>query len=361
MEDKILWSILALTGLNVGMFKHGILKTLAQISAIMFQLGAIHFLCIGIYSNIYLFYEVKINFAYMFSTLLSFSLWYTLFFKRRSILYLLIQVKKYRNVLGITPNGKRLWINVLLIIISALLFIITSIRAFRSGDIEFETVWTYGYKAEDNVINHIIIFVGSFYCHVLLFYMPSLTTLIFCTIQYRCAEMLTFFNEKLKKSLTQQNSPETIYLIQIYFNITDILNMLNDSLSIPLFVLVLGNCFRFFSVMTLWYLKRNLIFSEVTEFVGNFIAAGVAILALAVCGAQNPEKMRDIKITTEKYINTYGGHYYTRPKILFHMKRIEKKEIIYVTACGVITFERRLALSLFGCMFTYGLLVINIQ
>ncbi|GIY69713.1 uncharacterized protein CDAR_219961 [Caerostris darwini] len=69
------------------------------------------------------------------------------------------------------------------------------------------------------------------------------------------------------------------------------------------------------------------------------------------------ENMSDVKETAAGLIDQCPFEYFQGKRILFLLKRIEKKDIIYLSACGMINIKRSFLLTAVGAIFTYGIII----
>ncbi|GIY78314.1 uncharacterized protein CDAR_2351 [Caerostris darwini] len=105
------------------------------------------------------------------------------------------------------------------------------------------------------------------------------------------------------------------------------------------------------------------IFEQITFIVdlGSQGVTGFLILvSITVCSSKIPEQMLDIKNTVGYIIEKYQLENVRDRKVLFFLKRVEQK-VVYLTALGVVDFERSFLLSAFGVLFTYGILISNLR
>ncbi|GFT70373.1 uncharacterized protein NPIL_247141 [Nephila pilipes] len=96
--------------------------------------------------------------------------------------------------------------------------------------------------------------------------------------------------------------------------------------------------------------------------VGNILSVGLIILcSLSIYNTKIPELMVQIKteagllIDKHKFDNLFGG------KEMFLLYRMEKKDEIYMSACGAVYFKRSFLISALGALFTYGLVIYNLK
>ncbi|GBM31273.1 hypothetical protein AVEN_91275-1 [Araneus ventricosus] len=97
------------------------------------------------------------------------------------------------------------------------------------------------------------------------------------------------------------------------------------------------------------------------ETIANILTGILILTSLSICSSRLSEYMNDIKATAEFLIENGEFDTLVGKKALFYLKRIEKKNTIYLTACGVINFSRGFLLSAFGTLVTYRILISSLK
>ncbi|GIY69711.1 uncharacterized protein CDAR_219951 [Caerostris darwini] len=72
------------------------------------------------------------------------------------------------------------------------------------------------------------------------------------------------------------------------------------------------------------------------------------------------ESMCRVRETAACLIDQCQFDYFRGKRILFLLERIEKKDIIYLSACGMINLKRSFLLTAVGAIFTYGILIYSL-
>ncbi|GBN08593.1 hypothetical protein AVEN_79564-1 [Araneus ventricosus] len=81
---------------------------------------------------------------------------------------------------------------------------------------------------------------------------------------------------------------------------------------------------------------------------------------LTIACSMIPENMLKIKTTVEMLLDRHELCNLRKEKEIHILKRIEGKNIIYLTAGDVINIKRSFLLSSSGTLLTYGLLIYNL-
>ncbi|GFV33374.1 uncharacterized protein TNCV_4732971 [Trichonephila clavipes] len=93
-----------------------------------------------------------------------------------------------------------------------------------------------------------------------------------------------------------------------------------------------------------------------SAFTGVFV-----IISLTICNSKIPQYMLEIKATIGSLIDKHKFGKLMDRKEIAVFERMEKKDIIYMSACGMVNFRRSFLLTSFGTLFSYGLLLVNLK
>ena len=70
-------------------------------------------------------------------------------------------------------------------------------------------------------------------------------------------------------------------------------------------------------------------------------------------------QMTEVKNTAKYYLNKYEDDFILPRKIKFSLKRIDKQNIVNISACGMFTVTRQFILAAIGATLTYDFLINN--
>ncbi|GFT11322.1 uncharacterized protein TNCV_1144171 [Trichonephila clavipes] len=87
----------------------------------------------------------------------------------------------------------------------------------------------------------------------------------------------------------------------------------------------------------------------------------VVIVSLTICNSRIEELMLKIKTTTESIIDKHKFDKLTGKGTIEVLERMEKKDIIFISACETVHFKKSFLLSAVGALITYGVLLVNLK
>ncbi|GFY67213.1 uncharacterized protein TNIN_432601 [Trichonephila inaurata madagascariensis] len=148
-------------------------------------------------------------------------------------------------------------------------------------------------------------------------------------------------------------------ILNAYNCIESKIQLLKDTLSVPLLMILLSAFLNFYTSLSNYYLP-DVPPQFVLEAVCNAFTGVVIIAPLTMCLSSVPENMMKIKATfgllIEKYqLKMKGG------KEIYFLERLEEKDVIYFSACDIVFFKKSFLLTAFGTVFTYGLIIVNLH
>ncbi|KAG8191708.1 hypothetical protein JTE90_008773 [Oedothorax gibbosus] len=104
---------------------------------------------------------------------------------------------------------------------------------------------------------------------------------------------------------------------------------------------------------------------EIAVEITAYSLTGIIILfSLTLCGSKIPETMSKIKETAGKLLvrnAKYKLQYGLGNEAIYLLRRVEKNQIIHLSACGMVKIKKSYLLSAIGGLFTYGLLILNFK
>ncbi|KAG8199642.1 hypothetical protein JTE90_009473 [Oedothorax gibbosus] len=152
-------------------------------------------------------------------------------------------------------------------------------------------------------------------------------------------------------------------MLRKYFSILKSLRYLKETLSLPLTFVIVNIFFTLYITLS-YFLKltsQPIDTAVLIEVSGDALINLTNFICLTLISSRIPEELSEVKIIAGKLIHKHKFKTKQLDEVLFLLNRIEKSEIIHLTASGLVEFQRSFILSAFGALLTYGLLVFNIK
>lgn len=363
-EDIYLFRTLSLNGMDMAEYQHQnkVMTYITRVVKILLYISALHLTILNL-GGLYIYFDV-VQFAFIFLLSLTFLLWYVSFSRRKKIYKLFCKIYENRYLWRIPMNNKsKLLIKALLVIDYLLLFLypVVDLTLIHFYKYEGNLFWTFIYRMKNKNIENVLILYGCFCAFLFFVHIPVLITLTFCTMMYRCAELLKQIKRKLHLLLKKNNLNCVTHYAMSYFYILEMLRELKSVISVPLLILLLTNFLGVFIALSSMMIIKNLEIYSKFEITVSCVAGTCKLVALSLCASLIPQYMTEIRFIAEKLVDRYAKQPVKKFDDIFYLKRIERKESIYMTACDVVDYDKNLILSVFGALFTYGLLIINFE
>lgn len=361
MEDeKFLWKVLAIVGINLS---NCCLNPCEKCLSFVFKLFS--FIFIIHWSIAIVFHSIRsvkiVGFIYYMLAMQSFLIYIFLKIKVKSISGIVQKLFSYNKRFGI--SGKKSWLFHIFVVSIILLPAVISfvLTAIENRNTSF---YTFGYIIENEILHQIIAFYDDFIyystCTFTAFVSFSLSRVF-----YRWGNVLRYYNRLLKsyfndKKLLVKNSN----FLKEYFFILKTLQKLNQALSYPSFIVVFcGLGMIFISLYSVVLVKDKETISTpgyIIQFSFNCLCGFLTLVSYALSCSMIPDKLTEIRLTVQDFINICGNNHIVSQDILFDLQRIEKAEIVYISSCGIFQFSRKFIFSALGTTLTYVLLAISI-
>ncbi|GFR31176.1 uncharacterized protein TNCT_697811 [Trichonephila clavata] len=328
--------------------------------------AALHLFCIYLFlagvTSAYYVHDLKQGFAYMFINVLSIALHYTMLSQRNNFRTLIFFLNSNPNLSRNYLNKNCTCLKIVILLNNFILpILLSSIFAYLAHDEDDATeFFSLRYHLEDTKQKIIINFIGAYvYFSVYVTY-PCLFALSMLLLTHRFGLFLRQFYKDLKNIDSITLFAKRTEITKEYYRIEEKIRLLNKVFSTPLFIILLSGFFHLYSALSI-SLQENLSPYYAFDMGLSTFTGTVVIISLTICNSRIPEWMLKIKATTGTLIDKHKFDKFTDKRTIDIFQRMEKKDVIFMSACGMIHFQRSFLLSAFGALFTYGLLLMNLK
>lgn len=335
------------------------LKYIFNFYVILFHVVGIFTICISV-AHSFVEADFKINLAYLSSIVLVYILRYLLVFSTEKICIAIELLNLYKRHLTMTPSKKYtvyIWLSAIYCF-PTILAIFSTYTSY--GNIDQASFFSFGIILQDitwrtflNVIGNILYY--SFYLQY-----PSVTVLSICLLINHFGNVLITYKRHLKNM--KLDSDNNIRLLRGFFHILKSIRYLRNILSFPLLLITINSFFNLYTSLA-YFLKfrTSTDMAIMFETASNALTACVILICLTFVSSRIPEKLLETKLAAGNLIQRYKMKNLHMEEMFFLLDRIEKSETVYLTAGGMIDFQKSFLLTACGTLFTYGLLIFNIN
>lgn len=195
----------------------------------------------------------------------------------------------------------------------------------------------------------------------------GVVTILYISTCCKIIKSLSKFRQYLENCLSENDSG-TISSSDLlsYLNILDHIGHLDEVFTGAAFILTLSNGLSLFTLMAIPFLLKSRILSEyvLLHVTMYLITSGVYLVFVIIIASQVPlEVGRNVKYFVklkEKFIlesPTFRFDGYQKLLI----KGIIDRRIVILSGCHIVYFTRHVLITIIGALFTYGLLVMQMQ
>ncbi|GIY20885.1 uncharacterized protein CEXT_523931 [Caerostris extrusa] len=204
--------------------------------------------------------------------------------------------------------------------------------------------------------------VGAYAYYTIFMKYPLTIVLSISALVYQYGLLLFQYNKDLRAVFNSFNSRNCNVFLNKYFKILRKIHLLKNVLSVPLFITVLNGFFTIYSAIE-YGLNNNgedlrIYYIELSS---NVCTGTLLLCSISICSSRIPEYLSEIRTTSEFLLDKLQSDNFPDRKSLILLKRIERKQIIFLSACGFVDLQRSFLLSAFGSLVTYGILISSLH
>lgn len=307
-----------------------------------------------ILSFIYRKFDVKITLACASTNILSVAAWHATRKNRNDL-------KMAINILGVLPETEirigKVALSAVLLLFSAIPTSYALVWVIYLDDNSDTPDWVYGFSANSVPSHRIILLFLTVNLYVSLQVLfPGLCSSVYCFLCYCVSKWLKLYESKIQSV----NKESHIKLATEYFKILSTVELLEKAFSVPIFLIIFMHILHMFSLLAslITYTKDQYSIPAIAEAIIILLTSVLSTLAIVICASLIPDQVTILKKKWRTYLEKTVLQNGQVDKII---KLIAERDTVTMTACDIITLQKRFIFTMFGALFTYGLLVIQIN
>ncbi|GFQ99624.1 uncharacterized protein TNCT_200301 [Trichonephila clavata] len=214
------------------------------------------------------------------------------------------------------------------------------------------------YYPSNNSCGFTIILIIEYMLFTVYVEYPLLFAISMCAMVQLHGLYLIQLNNDLKEKNAVNLTAKLSKILNDYNSIEEKIRQLSNTLSTSLFVILLicfCNLFIILSYCLTNVIPRFLLY----ELCANGFTSLIIVFSVTICCSAIPENMLRIKKTAASLWDDCVLSDLEYRKCMSLLERITNKDVIYISAGGVLDFKKSFLLSSLGTLFTYGLLILN--
>ncbi|GBM99395.1 hypothetical protein AVEN_16059-1 [Araneus ventricosus] len=306
--------------------------------------------------------DTKLSISYIFVNLCLLSLWYSTLYQKKNLQFLTSSLLSHWKLPIHRPKKTFTgFANVFCINGTIPALLAASIVWLKTEEANQHPYWTFGQNIDNPVYQKAASFVGTYVYYTVSIEFLCVTILSLCDLIKHCGQYILRFSNNLKCMDFNIISDNHADILNDYNIIEKNIRHLREILSVPMFLILLCCFFNLYVALTYGIGNKLTSNDIIIEFVTSVFVGIAGITLLVIYSSQIPENMLKIKASAGYLIEKYQLSVFNSGKVYCTLDRIEKKEVIYLSAWGVVDFKKSFLLTAFGALLTYGLLILQLK
>ncbi|GBO39808.1 hypothetical protein AVEN_205730-1 [Araneus ventricosus] len=182
-----------------------------------------------------------------------------------------------------------------------------------------------------------------------------------CVLLRHCRILLSQYDNYMKTIKIPVIPESCINTLRGYFSLIQTIHLLRNTLSFPLFITLTYSLISLYTFVVYALNKPEVVPKYFVEFSSNISTGVIIICAITVYSARIPEYMLGIKTTVESILDQCHFDEFHGRIAMRLFERIEKRNVVYFSAYGVMDLKRSFLITAFGVLSTYGILISSIH
>ncbi|CAL1301765.1 unnamed protein product [Larinioides sclopetarius] len=308
--------------------------------------------------------DFEIAFAYVFANLLSLPLWYSLLAKKNSIKSLIIQYQKINSLQKKSlPNRDAIINFAFAFCISIPVIAVTCCAAWISTDEVMKNCYGFFLPFQENFAAVLLRF-----CVLLLVFtsqhiFPNSAAIICTVLYFKFSDLFNVFYEELQDLrgeyvnhyLMHSKMKQHTLLFRVAYE-------LQDATSVICFLFLCSRmALMYFTLATFMLQPEGISPANAWEMMPVVVAAPLSIIFLTICCSMITAKIKNCVTTLQEIQTDKALKDKTEKETLRCLESMLSKRFPLISACNVVILDLRLNFTVFGSLFTYGLLFLSLK
>ncbi|GFV68634.1 uncharacterized protein TNCV_2274971 [Trichonephila clavipes] len=230
---------------------------------------------------------------------------------------------------------------------------------------DYKTYYSFRIEFEENGINaflvRIVFLILSF---AILFAFPSGISILCCTVFYQISEAFSAFSEDISNYHKRiSSSSESIKLMKNHHLLYSLIRNLEQVFSTIAFLLLCSQTLSMYIALSTYFATDAKAFTASLQWqsVPAMTVVPVCLISMTMYASKVSKEIETMQGNLQDIYNSSVRDSESYRKTLRIVRAMLKTKFPRLTAGSVFELKLGLILSVFGSLFTYGLLVINIK
>ncbi|GBM43997.1 hypothetical protein AVEN_187596-1 [Araneus ventricosus] len=192
---------------------------------------------------------------------------------------------------------------------------------------------------------------------------PCMIGLMCGIVYYEFSEILSRFRARLETQSTFFNANKILCELKIHSELYKLSYAVQDAMSLTCFFLFCYHMSSMYCVLSVFVLTKteDIITAQIIEFILIIALMPPTIIGIIWCASRINVQHQKIQKTIHLLLDHHTNLHNHKAEIITYLNRMKEKQFPVMSACGVLELTPKLLFGLFGSLFTYGLLFLNLK
>lgn len=292
------------------------------------------------------------------ANIISLLLWYIIQLRGDYLLQAFKSILKLEKATGIGNNSRNWSLNLTFLLIFAIPMVFSAgkIYAYIEDRDEFDPkFWLWGHEFPDNLAMEGALIFLSVYVYFSVYLTPCFLSSIygmFCKVVKKGIE-----RNSQRRNVTDE---DLLKCLQFRYLILICCKEIEKCFTFPAALILIQYASSIFTAIALFSTHGFASVNALAEIAVTLVTSSIFFSGIIIFASDIPQTMRKARLQYQVlYRVEVIDHYKSSRERLLMLKVLSEIEIIYLSACDSLTFDRSLIISSAGCFLTYGFLLLS--
>lgn len=344
--------------------KRSITKYLWKIFPLLLLFMLVFFIIVCIRNMMKNYTEILTNISFICIGVISMALWFNVNKKKKTLKNIIVQFQRFAFLSGRKSRNANCAINTFFAIVIAIIILsVNGHVSYLQETANNRDYLTFLLIIENSSMKHL---VRLFYCSFMFIissFIPTLFTILCSSVYFKCSDVISDFCEDI--SIIQfgiLRREEIVIMLQKYRLLHRITCRVENGLSSISFLILCSQMLSMYVALAFFMNSSGKMptASVIWVTIPSLTVIPLSVIIFTLSASRIGAKIKEVQFTLQSIHNIW----ISRDKIDLQSLEIVKSmmgiSFPTISAYGIVELKPGLILSVFGSLFTYGLLVQNI-
>ncbi|GBM55560.1 hypothetical protein AVEN_74520-1 [Araneus ventricosus] len=261
-------------------------------------------------------------------------------------------------------GNKRLAVNLLVVgsTLTPILFA-TAIAIKLASDYGMKLSYSFFVDFEEDFLGISVRFFVVQMVYMYQYAFPVIVGIMCGVFYYEFSEIFSRFRKDLKSKGSSMNREDILSCMRMYTSLFEVVHDLQNAISLPCFFFLCTQLTVMFCTIAMFVLTRAEHFStpHLFETALIIIMAIPSVVGTVLCGSRINTQYQKTQTAIVFLKDRLIKQAYYDETIVCYLNLMIDKEFPIMSACGIVQLTPNFMLGMFGSLFTYSLLILNLK